>query len=152
MAEGNLLGYEPRCMVWYVIFALVAPHSNENPLFPSTRTDQLIQTAINGTTCGEHWKVAHALHHAPCEDARDGPLSQCEMNLEVRAHLKFGNMLAQTRGYHRIIIWVPDSERVKKGADLVGGIVLGERIRRRNAQVLRCSPFPANSALDPSGV
>ncbi|KAJ7717515.1 hypothetical protein B0H14DRAFT_3011849 [Mycena olivaceomarginata] len=83
MAEGNLLGYEPRCMVWY------------NPLFPGTRTDQLIrmETAINGTTCGE---AAHALHHAPCEDARDGPLSQCEMNLEVRADLKFENMLAHS--------------------------------------------------------
>ncbi|KAJ7793353.1 hypothetical protein B0H14DRAFT_2533583 [Mycena olivaceomarginata] len=119
IAEGSLLGYEPRCMV-------------------CTRTDQLIrmEAAINGTTCGglipcsqcnlsfccssEHWKAAHALHHAPCEDARDGPLSQCEMNLEVRAHLKFENMLAQARGYHRTIIWAP--ERVKKARISLAGL------------------------------
>lgn len=95
-----------------------------------------MEAAINGTTCGglipcpqcnlsfccssEHWKAAHALHHAPCEDARDGPLSQCEMNLEVRAHLKFENMLAQARGYHRTIIWVP--ERVKKARISLAGL------------------------------
>ncbi|KAJ7880545.1 hypothetical protein B0H14DRAFT_3129318 [Mycena olivaceomarginata] len=112
MAEGNLLSYEPRFMV-------------------CTRTDQLIhmEAAINGRRAecnlsfccsSEHWKAAHALHHAPCEDAHDGPLSQCEMNLEVRAHLKFENILTQARGYHQTIICVP--ERVKKAWISLAGL------------------------------
>ncbi|KAJ7203984.1 hypothetical protein C8J57DRAFT_1542450 [Mycena rebaudengoi] len=121
--EGNLLGDEPRCM---------------HALSHSTRTDQLIrmEAAMNGTTSGglipcpqcnlsfccspAHWEAAHALHHAPCKDARDGPLSQCEMNMEVHAHLKFETLLARKRGYHRKIIWVPD--RVKTARIPLAGL------------------------------
>ncbi|KAJ7628767.1 hypothetical protein FB45DRAFT_1028831 [Roridomyces roridus] len=84
--EYTLIGADRRCLV-------------------CTRTDQLmrIEAAANGTTsqglipcpgcnftfcCSSaHWEAASALHHAPCEDSRAGPRSQCELNVELHAQL-----------------------------------------------------------------
>ncbi|KAJ7628736.1 hypothetical protein FB45DRAFT_43627 [Roridomyces roridus] len=104
--EYHLIGQDPRCLV-------------------CTRTDQLmrIEAATNGTTsqglipCPDcnltfccspaHWEAASALHHAPCEDTRGGPHSQCELNVELRAQLRFENALAQVRGHGQRRVWVP---------------------------------------------
>ncbi|KAJ7839648.1 hypothetical protein B0H13DRAFT_2101891 [Mycena leptocephala] len=109
--ERNLVGWEPRCMV-------------------CTRTDQLIrmEAAKNGTSdkpkqlvpCPQcnlsfccspaHWEAARALHHGPCEDAHDG-LSHCEMNREVRADIKFEEVMASAHDPSGQFMWA--SERLK---------------------------------------
>ncbi|KAJ7667263.1 hypothetical protein B0H17DRAFT_1088895 [Mycena rosella] len=112
MAEGNIVGWEPRCMV-------------------CTRTDQLIrmEAAKNGTTseplahlipCPQcnisfccspaHWEAARALHHGPCEEGHDG-LSHCEMNREVRGDVMFEEAIAGAHDESGQFLWAPD--RVK---------------------------------------
>ncbi|KAJ7118362.1 hypothetical protein C8R44DRAFT_790625 [Mycena epipterygia] len=107
--ERNLIGWEPRCMV-------------------CTRTDQLIrmEAAKNGTTSEQlrrltpcpncdlsfccspvHWEAARALHHVPCEDGHDG-LTHCDMNREVRADLKFEDMMAGAHDASGEFSWAPD--------------------------------------------
>lgn len=97
----------------------------------STRTDQLIrmEAAKNGTTSDKpkqlvpcpqcnlsfccspaHWEAARALHHGPCEDAHDG-LSHCEMNREVRADVKFEEVMASAHDPSGQFMWAP--ERLK---------------------------------------
>ncbi|KAJ7247977.1 hypothetical protein C8J57DRAFT_1189816 [Mycena rebaudengoi] len=109
--EQNLVIFESRCLV-------------------CTRTDQLIrmEAAIVGTTtdnsrclipCPQcnlsfccspaHWEAARMWHHGPCEDAdheHDG-LSQCEMNSEVRAHIKFEAVLADKNVHFARFKWAP---------------------------------------------
>ncbi|KAJ7036702.1 hypothetical protein C8F04DRAFT_1094133 [Mycena alexandri] len=119
--ERNIVGWEPRCMV-------------------CTRTDQLIrmEAAKNGTTsevpkklipCSRcdlsfccspaHWEAARALHHGPsCEDGHDG-LSHCDMNREVRADLKFAEVMAGAHDESGQFRWAP--ERLKSSwSSLVG--------------------------------
>ncbi|KAJ7628765.1 hypothetical protein FB45DRAFT_834749 [Roridomyces roridus] len=104
--EETLIKDEPRCMV-------------------CTRTDHLmrIEAATSGTTseglipcpdcsfsfcCSSaHWEAAFALHHAPCDDARVGTRSQCQINVELRTQLRFENVLAKERGHGRRCGWVP---------------------------------------------
>ncbi|KAJ6495166.1 hypothetical protein C8R45DRAFT_1094825 [Mycena sanguinolenta] len=100
MAEGNLLGYEPRCMVWYVILALVA---HTPMLCPAARART---SSFSTGRLRMHFITPRARMRATV--------------LEVHAHLKFENMLAQARGYHRTIIWVP--ERVKKARISLAGL------------------------------
>ncbi|KAJ6554867.1 hypothetical protein B0H19DRAFT_1154664 [Mycena capillaripes] len=106
--ERNLIAWEPRCMV-------------------CTRTDQLIrmEAAKNGTTSHKHkqltpcpqcnlsfccspahWEAARALHHGPCEDAPDGR-SHCEMNREVRADVKFEEVMAAMHDSSGKWMWAP---------------------------------------------
>ncbi|KAJ7100363.1 hypothetical protein C8R44DRAFT_859306 [Mycena epipterygia] len=119
--EENLVIFEPRCMVC---------RAPDPAAQCSARTDQLIrmEAAITGTTtdnsrhlipCPQcnlcfccspaHWEAARALHHGPCEDADHGHdgLSQCEMNSEVRAHIKFEAILADKNGHFARFRWAP---------------------------------------------
>ncbi|KAJ7037209.1 hypothetical protein C8F04DRAFT_1232669 [Mycena alexandri] len=103
--------FEPRCMV-------------------CTRTDQMIrmEAAMMGATidnsrrlvpCPQcklsfccstaHWKAARALHHDPCDDADYGHarLSQCEINREIRAHVKFQATLVDKDGHFQRLRWAP---------------------------------------------
>ncbi|KAJ6451663.1 hypothetical protein C8R47DRAFT_1061840 [Mycena vitilis] len=103
-AEINLMGWEPRCIV-------------------CTRTEQLLrmEAASNGPTveslprlspCAHcnlsfccspaHWDIARSLHDGPCQDGHDG-LSQCDINREVRADVKFANELSGLGGFK----WAP---------------------------------------------
>jgi splicing suppressor protein 51 len=133
-----------------MLFLLPSLTSNDPALSRSRRTDRLMrmEAAMNGTTSGglipcpqcnlsfccspAHWEAARALHHAPCDDACDGLLSQCEMSRERRAHLKFETLLAKARGYHWNIFWVP--ERVKTAWILLAGLSweseFGDEMRR----------------------
>ncbi|KAJ7438940.1 hypothetical protein B0H11DRAFT_2103469 [Mycena galericulata] len=119
-AECNLIGWEPRCMV-------------------CTRTDQLIriEAAKNGTTseplahlvpcprcdlsfcCSPaHWAVARALHDGPCEDGHDG-LSHCDMNREVRADIKFEEVMVSAHDVSGQFMWAP--ERTKAAWSSLAG-------------------------------
>ncbi|KAJ6467949.1 hypothetical protein C8R47DRAFT_1325878 [Mycena vitilis] len=120
--ETYLVVCEPRCLA-------------------CTRTDQVLrmEASILGATnsrrllpCPQcnlsfccspaHWEAAHALHHGPCEDAahgRDG-LSQCELNSEMRAHIKFEALCTEgnTRDFKRFR-WAPP--RVKSAWTTLAG-------------------------------
>ncbi|KAJ6518318.1 hypothetical protein C8R47DRAFT_1312737 [Mycena vitilis] len=109
LPEGNLIRWEPRCLV-------------------CTRTDQLIrmEAAKTGTTsekprqlipCPQcnlsfccspaHWEAARAFHHGPCEDAHDG-LSQCEINREVRGDVMFEAAMLGAQQDSSDFLWRPD--------------------------------------------
>ncbi|KAJ7648327.1 hypothetical protein DFH06DRAFT_1476348 [Mycena polygramma] len=122
--ETYLVVSEPRCLV-------------------CTRTEQVLrmEAAIMGATtdnsrrllpcpqcnlsfcCSQaHWEAAHALHHGPCEDAvhrREG-LSQCKLNSEMRAHIKFEALCTEgnTRDFKRFR-WAPP--RVKSAWTTLAG-------------------------------
>ncbi|KAJ7767820.1 hypothetical protein B0H16DRAFT_1412175 [Mycena metata] len=111
LLQEELVMFEPRCMV-------------------CTRTDQIIrmEAAMMGATidnsrrlipCPQcnlsfccstaHWKAARALHHGPCEDADYGHagLSQCEINREMHAHIKFQATLVDKDGHFQRLKWAP---------------------------------------------
>ncbi|KAJ7743443.1 hypothetical protein DFH07DRAFT_835518 [Mycena maculata] len=106
MIERNLVGWEPRCMV-------------------CTRTDQIMrmEAAKNGTEPGRltpcprcdlsfccspaHWQAARALHDGPCEDGHDG-LSHCDMNREVRADIKFEEVMIAEQHPSGQFVWAPE--------------------------------------------
>ncbi|KAJ7644868.1 hypothetical protein FB45DRAFT_898855 [Roridomyces roridus] len=119
--ERNLIGWEPRCM-------------------GCTRTDQLIrmEAAKKGTQststsedvpgphltpcprcdlsfcCSPaHWELAQSLHHSPCPDGHDG-LTHCDMNREIRADIKFEQVMAsaESGAPGGEFLWMP--ERIKK--------------------------------------
>ncbi|KAJ7447651.1 hypothetical protein FB451DRAFT_1054349 [Mycena latifolia] len=96
MVEGNLVGWEPRCMVWCVFRLL---HPSPCP-----------QCNVSFCCSPAHWEAAHVLHHAPCEDGYDG-LSHCEMNREVHGDVMFEEAMVSAYDASGQFMWAPD--RVK---------------------------------------
>ncbi|KAJ7615759.1 hypothetical protein DFH06DRAFT_1107996 [Mycena polygramma] len=90
--ERELVIYEPRCMVCTRTDQLIRIEAARMGAAPddSRRLIPCSQCNLSFCCSSEHWETARMLRNGPCEDAaygRDG-LSQCEMNVEVRAYIK----------------------------------------------------------------
>lgn len=54
-----------------------------------------------------HWEVARPLHDGSCEDGHDG-LSHCDINREVRADVKFADVINGFGGPAQEFTWAPE--------------------------------------------
>ncbi|KAJ6496311.1 hypothetical protein C8R45DRAFT_985563 [Mycena sanguinolenta] len=115
--ERNLVGWEPRCMVCtrtdQILRMESAKSDNSKRLIPCP------QCNLSFCCPPAHWEAARALHHGPCEDGHDG-LSHCDMNREVRADIKFEEVMASAHDASGQWMWAP--ERIKSGWSSLMGL------------------------------
>ncbi|KAJ7183518.1 hypothetical protein C8R46DRAFT_1067191 [Mycena filopes] len=132
--ERNLIGWEPRCMVCTRTDQLIRMEATKNGTTSEQPKQQLIpcpRCDLSFCCSPAHWEAACALHHGPCEDAHDG-LSHCDMNREVRADIKFAEVMAGAHDVSGEFRWAP--ERLKPSWVSVAGMSwegeFGDEMRR----------------------
>ncbi|KAJ6566300.1 hypothetical protein B0H19DRAFT_1137355 [Mycena capillaripes] len=104
--EMMLIIYEPRCIACARTHNLIRMEATKNgttakPLVPCS------QCKLTFCCSAAHWHLARRMHDAPCEDARDA-LSQCQMNKELCAHIKFVGLMADALDSSGEYIWAPE--------------------------------------------
>ncbi|KAJ7464249.1 hypothetical protein B0H11DRAFT_1870609 [Mycena galericulata] len=110
--EKELVMFEPRCCVCARtenLFRMEAAR-NSKTAENSGRLIPCPECNLSFCCSSAHWEAARSIHDAPCEDVRDG-MSQCQLNREVRQHIKFVARMADHLDPSGQLIWAP--ERLK---------------------------------------
>ncbi|KAJ7607994.1 hypothetical protein DFH06DRAFT_1249125, partial [Mycena polygramma] len=107
-AERNLVAWEPRCIVCTRTDQLIRMEASSNgpTVEPLPRLSPCPHCNLSFCCSPAHWEIARPLHDGSCEDGHDG-LSQCDINREVRADVKFANEMSGLGDNLEEFTWAP---------------------------------------------
>ncbi|KAJ6502868.1 hypothetical protein C8R47DRAFT_969635 [Mycena vitilis] len=107
--ERNLVGWESRCIVCTRTDQLIRMEATMNgpATEPFPRLSPCPRCDLSFCCSRAHWEIARPLHDGPCEDGHDG-LSHCDINREVRADVKFADVMSGLGDPSKEFTWAPD--------------------------------------------